>query len=530
MIRPRLILAGVLALALGAGGAGCGGRSGGSPTDPAAPTPLPPATPTPAEGLVHGQPVSAFFRDSCSGCHGADRRGSTGPALLPARLTEADAYYFDVIDRGKANSIMPAFGTLLSITEIETLIAFLRTEPGGEPATWTRADIEGSLAVLRDEAVLPDRPTHAGNLDNLFLVTERESQRIAVLDGDSHTLLGSIPASYRAHGYTFSPADARWAYNMGRDGWVFKIDLYTLQAVRKVRVGIDSRAIAISDDGEVLIAGNYIPATAVLLDADTLAPLEVVDTTAADPEGEIVASRVATILDTAPEKVGPYFLVALKEAGQVWRIDWSDPAFPIVKLAGVGHVLHDGFLSPDNARFYLASQSDSFMAAIDVASMTLVTTIDTGDTPHPGSGAAWTRDGTTYGATVHAGEGKITVWDLASDQIAGSIPTAGPGLFLRAQDDSPYVWADSVFARAPHSITVFEKHPPFAVVGVIDDGERTLHPEFTADGRFVYVPDWDGDVVRVYDARTLERVAEIGGIDAPTGIFNSHRRTETLGH
>jgi mono/diheme cytochrome c family protein len=389
MMRRHPVLAGALAIALAAASAACGG--GGRDSDDPLATSTPPAptpTPTPTEALVHGQPVSAFFQDSCSGCHGADRRGATGPALLPARLTQPDDYYFGVIERGKTNSIMPGWGTLLSKAEIDALIAFIRTEPSGGPVTWTRADIEASLVVLRDEATLPDRPTHGGNLDNLFLVTERESQRIAVIDGDSHTLLDTIPASYRAHGYTFSPADERWAYNMGRDGWVFKIDLYTLQAVRKVRIGIDSRAIAISDDGKVLIAGNYIPATAVLLDAETLAPLQVVDTTATDPEGETVASRVATIVDTSPEKVGPYFLVALKEAGQVWRIDWSDPSFPIVKLPDVGHILHDGFLSPDNSRFYLASQRDSFMAAIDVASMTLVARIATGETPHPGSGAA----------------------------------------------------------------------------------------------------------------------------------------------
>lgn len=530
MILRRPPLAVVLAVALAAGSAACGDRRGGAQDDPARPTPGLGATPAPGERLVGGRPVAEYFQDACSGCHGTDRRGATGPALLPARLTEADAYYFDVIERGKPDTIMPAFGTSLSGPEIETLIAFLRTEPDGEPPSWTHADVAASLAVLRDEASLPDRPTHAGNLDNLFLVTERERQRIAVIDGDSHTLLGSIAASYRAHGYTFSPVEPRWAYNIGRDGWVFKIDLYTLQAVRKVRVGIDSRAIAISDDGKVLIAGNYIPASAVLLDAHTLAPLAVVDTTAADPDGETVASRVATIVDTSPEKVGPYFLVALKEAGAVWRIDWSDPAFPVVALPGVGRVLHDGFLSPDNRRFYLAAQADGVMAVIDVASMTLVTAIDTGDTPHPGSGAAWATESTTFGATVHAGEGKITVWDLATERIAGTIETAGPGLFLRAHEASPYVWADAAFARTPHAITVFEKAPPFAVVGVIDDGARTLHPEFTADGRFVYVADWDGDVVRVYDARTLERVATIDGVDAPTGLFNSHRRAETLGH
>ena len=77
---------------------------------------------------------------------------------------------------------------------------------------------------------------------------------------------------------------------------------------------------------------------------------------------------------------------------------------------------------------------------------------------------------------------------------------------------------------------MFEKTAPFKVVKVIDEGKRTLHPEFTSDGKFVYIADWDANIVRVYDATTFEKVAEIEGITTPTGIFNSHRRSETLGH
>lgn len=58
----------------------------------------------------------------------------------------------------------------------------------------------------------------------------------------------------------------------------------------------------------------------------------------------------------------------------------------------------------------------------------------------------------------------------------------------------------------------------------------TLHPEFNADGSLVYVSNWKGDAVRVYDAETLERVAVIEGIVTPTGIFSTARRHETLRH
>ena len=481
-------------------------------------------------GIIQGKDVNSYYLDSCSGCHGPDRRGATGPALLAQRMTEDDAYYFDVIKNGKPGTIMPPWGGSLTDDEITELVKFLRSDSTGEAMDWTEEDIRASLEVITPEEELPDRPDGSFNIDNLLLVTEREGQAIAVIDGDTHRLLGKIPASYRAHGYTFSPTNPRWAYNMGRDGWVFKIDLYSLKPVRKARIGLDARAIALSDDGRYLIAGNYMPATAVILDAETLEFVKLIKTRAADNEGVEVDSRVAAIMDTSPELVGPYFLVALKEAGQVWRIDWSKPDFPIVRLEKVGHILHDGFLSEDNRTFYLAAQLDNWMAAIDVEKMQLITEIETGAVPHSGSGAAWQADGKHYAATTHAGEGKVTIWDTETNQIVGTVETPGAGLFIRAQENSPYVWADSVFAEAPNSIVVFEKTAPFKVVKVIQEGKRTLHPEFTADGKFVYIADWDDHVVRVYDAFTFEKVSEIEGIDTPTGIFNTNRRNETLGH
>jgi nitrite reductase (NO-forming)/hydroxylamine reductase len=483
-----------------------------------------------APALFDGKAVDAAFRDSCSGCHGPNREGATGPALIPGRLTSNDDFYFDVIKNGRPGTVMPAWGpTGMSDEEIWALVGYIRGEPSAEAVRWELDQIAASREVLVDEAILPQEPTHDGNLDNLMLVTEREARSIAVFDGDTHRLLAHIAASYRAHGYAFDPTDERWAYNVGRDGWLFKIDLYTLQAVTQVRVGLDSRGLAISDDGRYVIVGNYIPNSAVILDAKTLEPLKVITTEGNNPQGEFVQSRVCITSDVSPDEVGPYFILALKEAGQMWRIDWSQPDFPIDKVEGVGNILHDGFLSPDNRFFYIASQMDNWMAVIDVAEWKLVDKIATGQTPHPGSGAAWEANGTVYGATVHAGEGKITVWDLSNNEIVAEIETSGPGLFIRSHHDSPYVWADTMFGDPPNRIYVFDA-ATFEVVKVIDEGVQTLHPEFTNDARFVYVSDWQGNVVRVYDAETFEKVAEVAGVNTPTGIFNTSRRGETLGH
>lgn len=478
-----------------------------------------------------GKSLVDYYRDTCGGCHGANREGGTGPALIPGRLTSSDEFYFDVIQNGRPGTVMPPWGPAgLSEEEIWGLVGYIRGEAEAEAVAWGLEEIQTTLEVLVDESALPSEPEHSGNIDNLMLVTERESRSIALIDGDTHTLIAHIDASYRAHGYAFDPTNNRWAFNVGRDGWVFKIDLFTAQAVRKVRVGHDSRGLAISDDGKYLIAGNYIPNSAVIMDATTLEPLKVIETEGVNPDGEFVKSRVCITSDVSPDLVGPYFVIALKEAGQVWRIDYSDPEFPIDKVEDVGRILHDGFLSPDNTRFYLASQTDNWMAVIDVVNWTLVEKISTGDTPHPGSGAVWEADETLYGATVHAGEGKVTIWDLSTNEIVGTVPTQGPGLFIRASDHSPYVWADALFGNPANTIPVFEKESPFELVTTITDGIMTLHPEFTSDGEYVYVSDWQGNVVRVYDAENFELITEITGIDSPTGIFNTSRRHETLGH
>lgn len=483
-----------------------------------------------AAPLFEGKSANEVYNDSCGGCHGPNREGGTGPALIPGRLTENDDLYFSTIKDGRPGTVMPAWApTGMSDEEIWALVGLIRSEPKAEAVKWGLDQIAASRAVMVDEGTLPAQPTHDGNLDNLLLVTEREARSIAVFDGDTHRLLGHIAASYRAHGYAFDPTSDRWAYNVGRDGWLFKIDMYTLQAVTRVRVGLDARGIAISDDGQYVIVGNYIPNSAVILDAKTLEPLKVIETAGKDPQGQEVKSRVCITSDVSPEKVGPYFVIALKEAGQMWRIDWSKPDFPIDKVEGVGNILHDGFLSPDNKFFYIASQKDNWMAVIDVANWKLVKKIETGTTPHPGSGATWEANGRTYGATVHGGEGKITVWDLADNAIVAEVETSGPGLFIRAAENSPYVWADTVFGSPANRTYVIDKET-FEVVKVIEEGTQTVHPEFTADGKFVYVADWQGNVVRVYDAYTFEKVAEVGGVSSPSGVFNTSRRHETLGH
>jgi mono/diheme cytochrome c family protein len=71
--------------------------------------------------------AEAIFAANCARCHGADRSGGRGPALLPERLTKDPAIYQTTITNGSGG--MPSFNNKLSSDEISALVEFILSEP-----------------------------------------------------------------------------------------------------------------------------------------------------------------------------------------------------------------------------------------------------------------------------------------------------------------------------------------------------------------------------------------------------------------
>jgi mono/diheme cytochrome c family protein len=69
----------------------------------------------------------AIFVSNCARCHGGDRSGGRGPALLPERLTKDPAIYQTIISNGSGG--MPSFNSKLTAGEISTLVEFILSEP-----------------------------------------------------------------------------------------------------------------------------------------------------------------------------------------------------------------------------------------------------------------------------------------------------------------------------------------------------------------------------------------------------------------
>src|SRR5690606_37951153 len=157
------------------------------------------------------------------------------------------------------------YGAVLDAAQIDALVEYLYT-PSAVPPTWSDADLRASHRLLADLATLPATPQHGADPLNLFVVVEAGNHHVRILDGDRFEELARFQSHFALHGGPkFSP-DGRFVYFASRDGWVSVYDLHNLTLVAEVRAGLNTRNMAISNDGRWALVGNYLPGELVVLD------------------------------------------------------------------------------------------------------------------------------------------------------------------------------------------------------------------------------------------------------------------------
>jgi DNA-binding beta-propeller fold protein YncE/cytochrome c553 len=485
-----------------------------------------PAQPVPAERL---------YAEHCAACHGADRLGAIGPALLPEsleRLRRPAAA--QVIGQGRVATQMPGFADKLGAEDIRQLTEFLYSSPGRVPE-WGEAEVRGSR--VEHAPARPDsaRPVFAADPMNLFVVVETGDHHATILDGDRLEPITRFATRYALHGGPkFSP-DGRFVYFASRDGWVSKYDLWNLRMVSEARVGINTRNIAVSSDGRYVLAGNYLPHTLVVLDAD----LRFVKLIPVRDQAGRKSSRVSAVYDAAPRKS---FVVALKDIPEVWEVSYDDRAEPIP----VG-LVHDfrykegtflpGKLNPRRSVleellddfFFTRSYSELLGAAreggkgqvVNLDVRRKIASVDVPGMPHLSSGITWDWNGRNVLATPNLRQGLVSIIDTRDWKVVKQIPTLGPGFFLRSHENTPYAWVDAFMSPRKDTLQVIDKRT-LEVVRELRPapGKTTAHVEFSADGRHALVSVWETDgAVVVYDAATLEEVKRLP-MNKPSGKYN----------
>ena len=258
------------------------------------------------------------YADHCAVCHGPDRFGLTGPALLPeslARLKKPEAARS--IREGRTATQMLGFADKLSAAEIDALVQHIYTPVEPRPS-WSAAQIKASrLTAAVSGGNQPAAVFKGVDMMNLFIVVETGDHHVSILDGDKLEPIHRFPSRYALHGGPKFTPDGRYVFFASRDGWVTKYDIWTLQVVAEVRAGINTRNVAVSGDGKFVAVANYLPHTLVLLDADLqlLKVLDIGDGTQ--------TSRVSAVYDAAPRRS---FVAALKDMPELWEISYDPNA------------------------------------------------------------------------------------------------------------------------------------------------------------------------------------------------------------
>jgi hypothetical protein len=489
-----------------------------------------------------------LYREHCASCHGADRLGAIGPALLPenlARLKKSDA--LATITQGRAATQMPGFAAKLKEAEIQGLVELVYTPLPAVPA-WGEAEMRKSHVVHVKPGTLPNKPVFKADPLNLFIVVELGDHHVTLLDGDKFEPITRFPTRFALHGGPKYSPNGRFVYFASRDGWISKYDIWNLKYVAEIRAGINTRNLAVSGDGKYVMVGNYLPHTLVVLDAVDLTPLKVI--AVRDDKGK--SSRVSAVYDAGPRRS---FIAALKDLPEVWEIPYNPNHEPIyrgyvhdfrtgegiaekgpfpVRRIKLDDYLDDFFFDQKYEHLVGAARDAKNGQVVNLIVGRKIADVDLPGLPHLGSGITWNYKGAPVLATPNLKEGAISIIDMKSWKTLKRIDTLGAGFFMRSHEGTRYAWADNMMSKARDTIEILDKDKLEVVRKLTPaPGKTAAHTEFTRDGKFALVSIWEMDgALVVYDAQTFKEVKRLP-MKKPSGkynVYNKITRSEGTSH
>ncbi len=495
--------------------------------------------------------ANKLYFERCAGCHGVLRQGATGKPLTPDITRTLGTEFLKMMIQFGSPAGMPAFGQSgeLSETEVDILAKYIQHDPP-QPPQWGENEIRASWRVIIPIENRVKQKENAIDLDDLFVVTLRDTGEIALIDGASKAIVTILKTGYAVHISRFS-ASGRYLYTIGRDGKLTLVDLWMAvpAVVAEVRIGLEARSVETSKapgfQDRYAAAGAYWPSHLAIVDGQTLELKSVVPTTTAMPGQPPVEDRVAAIVGSHSKSE---FIVNVKESGKVLFVDYGNVDAPSVKKIDVVPFLHDGGLDQSKRYFLSVANQSNKIAVIDTQKAELTAVIDVDRLPHPGRGANFVdpQFGPVW-ATPHLGAGTISLIGTdpqghpeAAWKVVRQLEGQGSGsLFIKTHPKSHNLWIDTPFNPEPaksQSAVVFDIRDltkGFEVVeiakmtGIGDGPLRVVHPEYNKDGTEVWFSVWNtktnkSAIVIVDDAtRQLKHVIADERLITPTGKFNS---------
>jgi len=431
-----------------------------------------------------------LYLKHCASCHGEDRLGKTAPPLFsfpPFFVLKSDEKIYQIIKNGTVG--MPSF-EYLKEEEIKAIVEFIK-EPVKE-VSWEDGRIRESLYALNVEKISLEKTS------DYTLVVERGNNSVWVMEGDK--LLTKFPFSNIHGGIKFSKNGER-AYIPSRDGWV-GVYSYREGTLKKVRACIYLRNIALSRDGEVLVASCWLPPSLVFFSED-LRLLKV----------EKVEGRINAVYDF---KDG--FILTLRDNPLVGFVS-KDFRIEYKKLDAP---LEDFTIDP--LERYLIGGTKEGLKVYRVESLEPVKVLKTSGLPHLASAYFWYAEGNFYFATPQLNRRLLSIWKAYSWEHVKDIPLDGEGFLVRSNYRTPYLWVDT----STDSLTLLHKRSFEVKKLTPEKGKRATHTEFNGDGNLAYVSVYerDGSLV-IYDAITLNKLKAYPA-NLPAGKYNFVNKNRSL--
>jgi nitrite reductase (NO-forming)/hydroxylamine reductase len=509
-----------------------------------------------------------IYFERCAGCHGVLRKGATGKNLEPhwskkdkdGKVTEGGTLKLGqnrlekIIGYGTDGG-MVNFDDILTKEEISLMSKYIQTTPD-VPPEFSFKDTMDSWKLIVPVKDRPTKQMNNFNLKNMFSVTLRDTGEVALIDGDTKEIRSIVKTGYAVHISRLS-ASGRYVYVIGRDARLSLIDLWMEKpaVVAEVKIGSEARSVDTSKfkgfEDKYAIAGSYWPPQYTIMDGDTLKPRKIVSTRGMTVDGEYHPEpRVASIVASF---IKPEWVVNIKETGQILLVDYSDIENLKTTTISSAKFLHDGGWDASKRYFLVAANASNKIAAVDTKTGKLAALVDTAKIPHPGRGANFTHPkfGPVW-TTGHLGADVLTLISTPSDdkknakykefnwKVVQEVKHVPGNLFVKTHPKSKHLWADSPQnpdKELAESVAVWDMadlSKPVKVINVAKDSglpvtkatKRAVHPEYSADGKEVWISLWGGkadqSAVVVYDDATLalKKVITDPKIITPTGKFN----------
>lgn len=439
-----------------------------------------------------------IYQKHCASCHHPERFGISGPPLMPEYIgRKKPADLKGIILNGLPATNMPAFKDTLTPEEAADLAAFINTPI--ERPVWRLDEINSSRSMA---APYKGAKKSRYDLTNLFMIVEGGAGQVHFMDGDSLKLLSNIKVG-PIHGGPKFDKKLRYAYLAARDGWVIKYDIINFREAGRIRPGISSRNIAISKDSRYLAVANLLPENLVIIDTATLKPVKVFSDEGA--MGSVYSLR----------NKGE-FVASLRDRPEILVI--NDRTLKVKKIK-IGQPFTDFFIEPSERYLIGTSRDGSKITIVDTEKGAVVKEVQAGSgMPHLASAAIWKDGKKTLAAFPVLGRSMVTVMEMYSWEIKKEIPTKGAGFFARTHDDIPDVWVDT----NTEAIQLIDKKTLEVRGEVVPQaGKKSMHIEFTKDGKTALVSVWEDDgAVNFYDTKTLEPVKSIP-FKKPIGKYNA---------